>query len=233
MARSEQHQPEAGGADSAAPAQAADAPAYADRVYRSGGGIAGGALVLALVLWLGIDAVATGGGRVPWLSLAALLFVVPLLVAFTVRPAVFAGPNGVRIRNPFRTISVPWGAMKHMKARFSTELFTRDGAKYQMWAIPVSLRQRKRTDRRLSRLERSATASSGSRQSALTFASSDTEPKLAQADQALVEMRELADRAEENGAEAAKGAPAVRWSYEIIAPSAVGAILLIILLVLG
>ncbi|WP_329455987.1 PH domain-containing protein [Streptomyces sp. NBC_01497] len=233
MARSEQQQPEADQAASAAPAPAPGTPAYADRVYRSGGGIAGGILVLALVLWLGIDALVTGSGRAPWLSLAALLFVVPLLIAYTVRPAVYAGEDHVRIRNPFRTVTVPWSAMKHIKARFSTELFTHDGAKYQMWAVPVSLRQRKRVDRRMSRLERSAPASSGSRQAALSFSAADSETKLAQADRAIMEMRELADRAVARDDAAAQGAPVVRWAYEVLAPALAGAILLIILIAVG
>jgi hypothetical protein len=233
MARSEQQQPEAEPAAPASEAPAPGKPAYADRVYRSGGGIAGGVLVLVLVLWLGIDALVSASGRAPWLALAAMLFVVPLLVAFTVRPAVFAGEDQVRIRNPFRSISVPWGAMKHIRARFSTELFTHDGAKFQMWAVPVSLRQRKRADRRMGRLERSAPASSASRQAALSFSAADGEPKLAQADQALVEMRELADRALAKDTAQAKGAPVVRWAYEVIAPAVAGAVLLIILIALG
>ncbi|WP_078849711.1 PH domain-containing protein [Streptomyces sp. NRRL F-5126] len=225
MARSEQQPSEAG--------STAGESVYADRVYRSGGGIAGGVLVLALVLWLGIDALFTAHGRAPWLSLAALLFVVPLLVAYTVRPAVFAGRDQVRIRNPFRTISVPWGAMKHIRARFSTELFTHDGTKYQMWAVPVSLRQRKRADRRMARMERSAPASSGARQAAMSFSSSAADPKLAQADQAIVEMRELADRAAAGAQDGSAGAPVVRWAYEVIAPALAGAILLIVLIALG
>ncbi|MCF3963405.1 PH domain-containing protein [Streptomyces fuscigenes] len=229
MARSEQQQPEADPAAPAAPAPAPGTPVYSDRVYRSGGGIAGGVLVLALVLWLGIDALVSASGRAPWLALAAMLFVVPLLTAYTIRPAVFAGEDQVRIRNPFRTIVVPWGAMKNLRARFSTELFTNDGAKFQMWAVPVSLRQRKRADRRMGRLERSAPASSASRQAALSFSSADGEPKLAQADQALVEMRELAERAVARGGAEASGAPVVRWAYEVLAPALAGAVLLIIL----
>jgi hypothetical protein len=223
MARSE-HQP-----SKADPA--AQATPYADRVYRSGGGIAGGVLVLALVLWLGGDALFTGDGRVPWLSLAALLLVVPLLIGFTVRPAVFAGVDRLRIRNPLRTISVPWGAVKNIRARFSTELFTKDGSKYQMWAVPVSLRQRKRADRRMGRMERAAPASSPARMSVAGMATSDVDPTRAMADQAIVEMNELAERAEDRLE--AQGAPVVRWAYEVIGPSIAGAILLIVLLVIG
>ncbi len=52
-------------------------PVSKDRVYRSPAGLAGGVLLLALALWLGIDAVVAGEGRTPWVALAALLFLVP------------------------------------------------------------------------------------------------------------------------------------------------------------
>ena len=68
-------------------------PVSKDRVYRSPAGLAGGVLLLALALWLGIDAVVAGEGRTPWVALAALLFLVPLVAAYTVRPAVFANDD--------------------------------------------------------------------------------------------------------------------------------------------
>ncbi|MEU1132429.1 PH domain-containing protein, partial [Streptomyces sp. NPDC005900] len=40
-------------------------PAYQDRAFRSPAGIAGGVLLLALGLWLGLDAVIRGEGRTP------------------------------------------------------------------------------------------------------------------------------------------------------------------------
>lgn len=57
-------------------------------------GLVGGVLLLAIVAWLGFDALVAGKGRTPWLALATLLLLVPLIVAFTVRPAVFAGRTG-------------------------------------------------------------------------------------------------------------------------------------------
>src|SRR5881275_1724029 len=81
---------------------------YKDRAYRSSGGIAGGVLLLALAGWLGIDAIVSGHGRTPWLALATLILVVPLIVAFTLRPAVHANEERLRIRNPLRLVVVPW-----------------------------------------------------------------------------------------------------------------------------
>src|SRR5206468_1785221 len=81
---------------------------------------------------------------------AALVFVVPLVFAFTLRPAVFAGADRLRVRNPFRTITVPWGAVEGVRAAYSSEVFA-GGKKYQLWAIPVSLRQRKKAVRQSAR----------------------------------------------------------------------------------
>ena len=55
--------------------------------------MAGGVVLLALGVWLVTDAVIGGAGHTPWLALAGLLFAAPLVVAFTLRPAVFAGDH--------------------------------------------------------------------------------------------------------------------------------------------
>lgn len=211
----------------ASPEQQSTNIAYADRAYRSGGGIAGGVLVIALILWLGSDALFSGTGRTPWLALAGMLLVIPLLAAFTVRPAVFAGPDRLRIRNPFRLITVPWGAVESLQARFSTEVRTKGGPKYQLWAVPVSLRQRKRADRRARGGPRGMTLSMN-RARAEALATAHDEPQPAQADQAIAEMRDLAQRAADRPE--AQGAPTVRWAYEVLGPALAGAILLAVLL---
>ncbi|HCA84748.1 MAG TPA: hypothetical protein DEQ61_04165, partial [Streptomyces sp.] len=125
-------------------------PVYADRVYRSGASLVGGALLLAIAAWLGIDAMIRGDGRTPWYALAGMLFATPLVVAFTLRPAVFAGEDRLRVRNPFRTITLPWGAVDAVRAGYSSEVLA-DDRKYQMWAIPVSLRERKKAARQRAR----------------------------------------------------------------------------------
>lgn len=212
-------------------------PQYADRVYRSTAGVAGGILLLVLAAWLGGDAIVRGDGRTPWLALAAMLTAVPLIVAFTVRPAVFAGAERIRIRNPFRTITLPWGGVDRMRASFSTELFAGD-RKFQLWAIPVSLRGRKRAARQTAR----AQATSGSDPFGSTAARlrpglrpgqrsrvNPDDPIRSWSDQALVELSELSERhpVPEDGA---RPEPVIRWCYEVIAPAVAGAIVLIVLL---
>ncbi|PKV87479.1 PH domain-containing protein [Streptomyces sp. TLI_146] len=201
-------------------------PTYADRVYRSPGGIAGGALLLVLGLWLAGDAIVRGHGSAPWLALAGLLCAVPLVFAFTIRPAVFAGEDRMRIRNPFRTITLPWAAVADVRAGYSSEVFDQSGTKYQLWSIPVSLRQRKRAAR--AQVRESASDPYGRTS---PTASGDEKSRLAPADRTIRELRELAERGA--GREGAQGGPSVRWAYEVIAPAAAGAVLLIVLLAIG
>lgn len=208
------------------PAPQPPEPVYADRVFRSLGGIAGGVLLLALALWLGIDALVSGTGKAPWLSLAGLLFVVPLVIAFALRPAVYANDDRLRIRNPFRTITLPWSCVEDIRASYSSEVFA-DGAKYQMWAVPVSLRRRKKANAR--QMRAASGRSEVSRRSFSPFSSAtDTEDGLAPSDQTVSDLRELAGR----GADrlTAQGTPDIRWAYEIMAPVAAGAVLLVVLL---
>ncbi|MEV5506525.1 PH domain-containing protein [Streptomyces orinoci] len=194
-----------------------EAPQYADRCYRSSAGIGSGVLLLALTAWLGGDALVRGTGRTPWLALAGMLLVVPVVIAFTLRPAVWAGEDRLLVRNPFRTITLPWASVDTVRAGYSSEVLA-GGRKYQLWAIPVSLRQRKRAARRVTRDVAQGTPG----------AAAAPEPVRAAADQAIADLRDLAERCA--GRESAQGAPVVRWAYELLAPAGAGAVLLAVLL---
>lgn len=201
-------------------------PVYADRVYRSPMAVVSGVLLLALVAWLCGDAVVRGEGGARWTGIAVALLAVPLIVAFTLRPAVFANDDRMRIRNPFRIIELPWAAVDAVRAGYSAEVLA-EGSKYQMWSVPVSLRERKKAGRQFSRRE----ALRGKGMAAEDAGAEPSAPPRAAADRAVDELRELAERGASRPG--AQGAVRVRWAYEIIAPAVVGAVLLAVLLATG
>ncbi|MFJ8592846.1 PH domain-containing protein [Streptomyces sp. NPDC093598] len=230
--------------ESQSPAPQPPEPESKDRVYRSVPAIAGGVLLLAIAGWLGIDAVISGEGRTPWLALAVLLLVVPLVVAFTLRPAVYAGENRLRIRNPFRVVVVPWGQVASLRSAYSNEVLTESGAKYQLWAVPVSLRARKKAARREMRATAQARRQMGrdeGRGSALGMTAGlehglsrepvSDGPVRAETDRIMDDLRALHEARRE--AQSARGEVTVRWAYEVLAPAVAGAVLVLILVAVG
>ncbi|MEU5098992.1 PH domain-containing protein [Streptomyces sp. NPDC020996] len=217
-----------------------------DRVYRSPAGIAGGVLLLAIVVWLGTDAIVAGHGRTPWLALASLLLIVPPVVAFGLRPAVHADENRLRIRNPLRVVVLPWGQVASLRSGYSNEVVTESGAKYQLWAIPVSLRARKKAARREDRASaeraggktgrggragRGGAFGAGQAFGGSGRAAVPDAPVRAETDKVMDDLRELLET--RGQAETAQGEVTVRWAYEIAAPTLAGAVLLAVLLATG
>ncbi|MFG3121288.1 PH domain-containing protein [Streptomyces sp. NPDC048208] len=228
--------------DHQSPASRPVAPAARDRIYRSPMALVGGVLVLALVVWLGCDALFRGTGRVPWLALAVMILVVPLVTAFTLRPAVFADEERLRVRNPFRVIHLPWGRLSSLRSGYSNEALTGSGTKFQLWAIPVSLRARKRAANKRARAAADAARGTrgGSRfggvfggggAAAFGAAEAAAAPARAESDKIMDDLRDLHERHGE--AEHAQGEISVRWAYEILIPALAGAVLLAVLLITG
>ncbi|MDX3456846.1 PH domain-containing protein [Streptomyces sp. ME02-8801-2C] len=211
--------------DHPSPSQGPTPPESPDRVFRSPSSLVAGVLLLGLAGWLGGDALIVGHGRTPWLALATLLLVVPLVIAFTLRPAVFANDHRLRVRNPFRVVVAPWGAVEGFRSGFSNEVVVESGAKYQLWAVPVSLRARKRANRAKMREAREA-GGGGGRMPLIPPG-----PTRAQNDQIMDDLGHLWEAREK--AATSQGEVTVKWSYEIMAPAAAGAVLLAILLAVG
>ncbi|MFJ8404988.1 PH domain-containing protein [Streptomyces microflavus] len=205
-------------------------PQYADRTYRSTAALVCGVLLLALIAVMAGDALIQGEGQAPWFALAALLTAVPLIVAFTLRPAVFVNDERIRIRNPFRTIRLPWTEVADVRAGYSSELIATGGTKYQLWAVPVSLRDRKRASRVAGRAPHKDAYGRFS-PGAAADAHRHTVPPVAAADQTIVELRGLAEKAGDPAGGTATGS--VRWAYEVIAPAAAGVVLFVVLAAIG
>ncbi|PWI43814.1 PH domain-containing protein [Streptomyces sp. ICBB 8177] len=207
----------------------ADGSPYADRAFRSPMGVVGGVLLLALGLWLVIDAMLHGTGRTPWLALAVLVLGAPLVYAFTLRPVVYAGEARMLVRNPFRTITIPWAAVEAVRSGYTSEVLA-GGRTFQLWSVPVSMRARKRASRQAMRAAAGGdTAAAPSRGPVFGrggTAAADGPPR-AQSDQVVDQLNELAERNAPK--EGAKGEVAVRWAYEVIAPAVVGAIATVVL----
>ncbi|MFM9448244.1 PH domain-containing protein [Streptomyces acidiscabies] len=218
-------------------------PAYPDRVYRSPAGIVGGVLLLGIGGWLGIDAVVVGHGRTPWLALAVLLIAVPLVAAFTIRPAVYANEERLRIRNPFRTVVLPWSQVAVVRSNFTNEAVSNAGDKFQLWAIPVSLRGRKKAARRAARASSGGSTggsviggglpgfSTGWRTTDL-----DAGDSLSSGDRSMADLRALHEGYRPAGSPSPEGTPGeggVRWAWEVLGPVAAGAVVLVILLLAG
>ncbi|MEV6112132.1 PH domain-containing protein [Streptomyces sp. NPDC052109] len=228
--------------DHQSPASQPPVPTTKDRIYRSPMALAGGVFLLLVVGWLGFDALFRGHGRAPWLALAGMILIVPLVIAFTLRPAVFAGEDRMRIRNPFRVISLPWGEVASLRSGYSNEAVAKSGRKYQLWAVPVSLRARKKAEMRKSRAAADAARGGEPTRRGFGFggmggfgstggAGVPSGPTRAETDQVMDDLRELLERQGE--AESAQGEVTVRWAYEVIAPTLAGAVLFAILLATG
>jgi hypothetical protein len=189
-----------------------------ERAYRSPMGIAAGVLVLVIVLGMGIDAIVGGSGRVPWLSAAGMLLAVPVVAAFTLRPAVFADRERISVRNPLRTITAGWAAVESVRAGYSAEMRA-GGRTYQLWALPVSIRERRRARRTTGKLALSGDAH-------LRAAVAEA-PIRSAADQAVADLAELAAAHPDE-----PDAPVtVRWAYEVLGPAAAGVLAFILLYV--
>jgi hypothetical protein len=218
--------PEAEPVEDAEPAADTE-PVYADHAYRSLPSLVAGVLLLIVAGVMLGDALINSWGRVGLTVLAAVLLIAPLVVAFTLRPVVLANQNRVVVRNPFRTIEVPWSKFERIEAHLSTVLITSDGSKYQVWALPVSLRGRKRADRATAR----AMASGGHRPtpSAEARAAQKRDPHRAATDSAVDNLVHLAEAGSER--KGARGEVRARWSVWIAAPALIGLVGLVVLLV--
>jgi hypothetical protein len=114
-------------------------------VYRGAAALIGGAVVLLFCGFGAIDLLVESGTQD--LVAAAILTLVAVLAGlYGVYPAAFSWTDRLVVRNPFRTIVLPWDAVTDLSARLSFVAHT-EASQFTVWAIPVSLRERRRAER--------------------------------------------------------------------------------------
>ena len=113
--------------------------------YRGPAALIGGALVVLFCGFGAIDLLVESGTR-DLVAAAVLTLVAVLAAIFGVYPAAFASSDRLVVRNPFRTIELPWEAVTDLSARLSFMAHT-ESRRFTVWAIPVSLRERRRAER--------------------------------------------------------------------------------------
>ena len=114
-------------------------------VYRGALALIGGALVVLLCAIGSIDLIAVSGTKdLTGAAILALIAVIAWL--YGVYPAAFSWSDRLVVRNPFRTIDLPWDVVTDLSARLSFMAHT-ESKRFTVWAIPVSLRERRRAER--------------------------------------------------------------------------------------
>lgn len=229
---------------SPAPTDGATAP-FAEKPtsYRTVGSLGTGALLVVFGA-IFLLAFSLGSETHPVGATVGLVMIVTGAVG-GLYPAAFSHAEYLTIRNPFRRIDVSWPRVESIAARLSTEVRTVEeegrAHKFTIWAIPVSMHERRKADRSAAKKVRSAraesakqAAGSGDVAGSAIGAAGYGRPKalredplesMAFADQAVVEMRER-QRACKTSAEKA-AATRVTWTWYTVAPFGVSVALLV------
>jgi hypothetical protein len=229
---------------SPAPTDAPGAPpAEKPTSYRTVGSLATGALLVVFGA-IFLLAFSLGSEVHPVGATVGLLMIVAGAVG-GLYPAAFSHAEYLSIRNPFRRIDVSWPRVESIAARLSTEVRTvpEEGKarKFTIWAIPVSMHERRKADRSAAKKIRTARAESAKQAagsgdiagSAIGAAGygrpkalrEDPVESMAFADQAVVEMRER-QRACKTSVEKAAGTR-VTWTWFTLLPFGASVLLVV------
>jgi hypothetical protein len=202
--------------------------------YRTGGSLGTGAFLVVFGA-IFFFAFGLGSEKHPVGSMVGLLMVVCGVLG-GIYPAAFSHPDRLTIRNPFRRIEISWPRVESVSARLSmvVETVPEDGAahKFTIWAIPVSMHDRRKADRAANKKMRDArAAATGQSRGAGDVAGGaiggagygrpkayreDPVDSMAFADQAVVEMR---DRRRVCTTSLADAAPTkVTWTWYTLVP---------------
>lgn len=131
------------------PTQPTHGPTDKPTVYRGPLALAGGVIVLLFCVAGALDLIIeVGSSDLP--GAAAMLLVGSLAFSYGIYPAAFSRDEALVVRNPLRTIELPWGAVTRLSARLSFIVHTTH-RRFTVWAVPVSVRDRRKADRAMYR----------------------------------------------------------------------------------
>lgn len=211
--------------------------------YRTLGSLGTGALLVVFGA-IFLFAFGLGSEKHPVGSMVGLLMIVCGAVG-GLYPAAFSHTDHLEIRNPFRRIEISWPRVESISARLSTvvETVAEEGRarKFTIWAIPVSMHERRKNDRAVAKKVRTVRAESAKQAagtgdiagSAIGAAGygrpkalrEDPVDSMAFADQAVVEMR---DRQRLCTTSVEQAAPTkATWTWYTLAPFGVSVALLV------
>jgi Bacterial PH domain len=111
-----------------------DADGLAPLAYRGTFMLAVGAFCIGVAVWFVLDALDNLGRQADRIGAAASLLGAVLIFAVAIRPALIADRERVLVRNPFRTVSVPWSRVVQFTMRYSLDVDTEDRS-YSSWAV--------------------------------------------------------------------------------------------------
>lgn len=218
-------------------------PGEKPTAYRTVGSLGTGALlaVFGAVFLFGF---ALGSQKHPVGATVGLVMMVSGIVG-GIYPAAYSHADRLSIRNPFRRIDISWPRVESISARLSMviETVAEEGKphKYTIWAIPVSMHERRKNDRASAKKLRAVRAESAKQSygtgdiasSAMSGAGygrpkglrEDPVDSMPFADQAVIEMR---DRQRLCTTSVEKAAPTrVTWTWFTLAPFGVSVALLL------
>jgi hypothetical protein len=220
--------------------------------YRTLGALTSGVLMIVFGL-AGVIAFGFGSEKHP---LAASISAALAVAGFVggLYPAAFSYSDRLVVRNPFRTIVLAWPNVGSVVARLSLIVTAeedgadgtrRAGKSFTVWAIPVSLRERRKFDRSAAKVMRASRTDAmrmakfatntdsmvhGGRGSGLMrgVQGVDAIETQAFADQAVREMRDRKDHYREAGGDGSAVASQVRWTWWTLAPVVLVAVLIVV-----
>jgi hypothetical protein len=114
-------------------------------IYRSVSALIGGLLIVVLCAVGVVDLLANGYQDWKFIACATLLAVLGFV--FGPYPAAFSDAHRLVVRNPFRRVVLPWPRVVAAHAGLSMTVNDENDKRYTIWAIPVSMRARRKVDR--------------------------------------------------------------------------------------